>query len=219
MSTSALATANTTTFTWYPSPQCSFQQSLKELTRLVLTMAFGTNLPIWPAIVFTFFEPGKLHNIDPFRSDTNYLRWLTLSVLIISLVSLIIGFYTAFFDPTSFVSRQLPPTSVLTSSTVPPHAQILSLSIANMFIVQCLLSLLFTVITRESRLTKYYLSAAALGDLGHIYASYAVMGKEMFWDFDGYNDMMVGNVLVSAFLWVNRTLTLLGVFGRVGRRT
>jgi len=82
-----------------------------------------------------------------------------------------------------------------------------------------MLSLLFTVVTRETRLTRYYLAAAAVGDLGHIYASYKVMGSEMFWDFGGYNDMMVGNVVVSAFLWVNRALTLAGVFGRVGRRT
>lgn len=86
-----------------------------------------------------------------------------------------------------------------------------------MFLVQCLLSLLFTVVTRESRLTKYYLTAAAVGDLGHIWASYHVMGAEVFWDVDGYNDMMVGNVVVSAFLWGNRVVTLLGGFGRVGR--
>jgi hypothetical protein len=85
-----------------------------------------------------------------------------------------------------------------------------------MFLVQCLLSLLFTVVTREPRLTKYYLAAAAAGDLGHIYASYAVMGSDMFWDFGGYNDMMVGNVFVSAFLWFMRMGTLGGLFGRVG---
>ena len=87
-----------------------------------------------------------------------------------------------------------------------------------MFLVQCLLSLLFTVVTREARLTKYYLAAAAVGDLGHIYASYKVMGSAVFWDLGGYNDMMVGNVVVSAFLWCMRVGTLVGVFGKVGRR-
>jgi hypothetical protein len=81
-----------------------------------------------------------------------------------------------------------------------------------------MLSILFTVVTREPRMTKYYLAAAGVGDLGHILASYKVMGSEMFWDFGGYNDMMVGNVIVSAFLWVNRALMLWGVFGKVGRR-
>lgn len=65
-------------------------------------------------------------------------------------------------------------------------------------------------------MTRYYLAAAAVGDLGHIWASYKVMGSEMFWDFSGYNDMMVGNVIISAFLWVNRVATLGGVFGGGG---
>jgi hypothetical protein len=86
-----------------------------------------------------------------------------------------------------------------------------------MFLVQALLSLLFTVVTREAKLTKLYLAAASIGDLGHIWASYAIMGGELFWDFGSYNDMMVGNVVVSAGLWGMRMATLGGVFGRVGR--
>lgn len=55
----------------------------------------------------------------------------------------------------------------------------------------------------------------ALGDLGHIYSSYKVMGPEIFWNFNEYNDMMWGNIGVSAFLHVNRLATVFGVFGRV----
>jgi hypothetical protein len=86
-----------------------------------------------------------------------------------------------------------------------------------MFLVQCLLSFLFTVVTRDTRLTKYYLAAASVGDLGHIYASYKYMDSEMFWDWQGYNDMMVGNVIISAALWLMRMGTLSGVFGIVAR--
>lgn len=88
-----------------------------------------------------------------------------------------------------------------------------------MFLVQCLLSLLLTVATREASLTKYYLAAAAVGDLGHIYANYKFMGSEMFWDFSVYNDVMMGNVFLSVFLWCMRIGTLGGVFGRIGRRS
>jgi hypothetical protein len=84
-----------------------------------------------------------------------------------------------------------------------------------MFLVQCLVSLLFTVVTREAKLTKYYLVVAAIGDLGHIYANYKFMGNDLFWDFGGYNDMMAGNVLFSVFLWCMRMGTLAGVFGAV----
>jgi hypothetical protein len=131
-------------------------------------------------------------------------------------VSLLIGFYTATTSPSTFISRQLPTPP---PHPVPPHALILSASIANMFLVQCLLSFLFTVVTREPRLTKYYLAAAAVGDAGHIWASYRFMnGSGVFWDWRAYNDMMVGNVVVSAVLWAMRMGTLGGVFGRVGRR-
>lgn len=41
------------------------------------------------------------------------------------------------------------------------------------------------------------------------------MGSEMFWDWNGYNDMMVGNVVVSAVLWGMRMGTLSGLFGRI----
>lgn len=42
------------------------------------------------------------------------------------------------------------------------------------------------------------------------------MGPKVFWNFNEYNDMMWGNIGVSAFLHVNRLATVLGVFGRVG---
>ena len=85
-----------------------------------------------------------------------------------------------------------------------------------MYVLLAGLAVLCTVITREARVTKWYLAMVALGDLGHIYASYRVMGPEIFWDFNLYNNMMWGNIGVSAFLHVHRVATLLGLFGRVG---
>lgn len=117
-------------------------------------------------------------------------------------------------DPASFHARQLPTPPAPT--TVTPHDIIMTTSIANMFLVQALISLLFTVVAREPRLTKYYLVLASFGDLGHIWASYSGMPSEVFWDFGAYNDMMVGNVLFSVFLWVMRMGTLSGVFGEIG---
>ncbi|KAK0902948.1 hypothetical protein LTR02_007818 [Friedmanniomyces endolithicus] len=38
-----------------------------------------------------------------------------------------------------------------------------------------------------------------------------------FWDLTLWNDMMWGNVGVSAFFHLNRWATLLGLFGRLGR--
>jgi hypothetical protein len=96
---------------------------------------------------------------------------------------------------------------------------VLSYSLGNVFLLLAGLALLCTVLTRDARVTRWYLLMVACGDLGHIYASYKVMGSSVFWDFSNYNDMMVGNVVVSAFLHMNRLATLLGVFGRVGGGT
>lgn len=81
-----------------------------------------------------------------------------------------------------------------------------------------MISLLCTVVTREARVTKYYLAILAAGDIGHLYANYKGMGRDVFWNFGAYNEVMIGNVWATVFLWVNRIATLAGVFGRFGRK-
>lgn len=56
-----------------------------------------------------------------------------------------------------------------------------------------------------------------LADLWHLYATYRGVGSEYFWNVSGWNDMVWGNVGSSAFLNVNRWLTVLAVFGK-GKR-
>ncbi|KAF2799966.1 hypothetical protein K505DRAFT_229783 [Melanomma pulvis-pyrius CBS 109.77] len=154
-------------------------------------MALGTVLPFWPALLFTYLEP----------------------------VALIVGWQAAYVDPSTYVTSQLPPHSPLSTLTAPPaSATILALTLANIFLLLAALAVLCTAITREARVAKFYLAILALADLGHIYASYKVMGPATFWDLAKYNDMMWGNIGASAFLHVNRLATLAGVFGRVGRR-
>jgi hypothetical protein len=77
------------------------------------------------------------------------------------------------------------------------------------------MAVLCTAVTRDVRVAKGYLLIIACGDLGHIYASYKVMGPAVFLNFNEYNDMMWGNIGASLFLHVNRLATLLGVFGRL----
>jgi hypothetical protein len=80
------------------------------------------------------------------------------------------------------------------------------------------MAVLCTIITRDAKVTRWYLAMVAFGDLGHLYASYSVMGTQVFWDFGRYNEVMWGNVGITLFLHINRLATLLGLFGRVGRR-
>jgi hypothetical protein len=142
------------------------------------------------------------------------LRWS----LTDAVVSLILGWNAAFNDASNFMSRQLPDTATTAITPMPPSAIIMSYSVANVFLLLGGLAILCTVITRDANVTKWYLGMVACGDLGHIYASYKVMGPQVFWDFAQYNDVMWGNIGFSAVLHVNRVATLLGLFGRMGRR-
>ncbi|KAF2268094.1 hypothetical protein CC78DRAFT_530472 [Lojkania enalia] len=148
-------------------------------------MALGTVLPFWPALLFTYLEP----------------------------ISLILGWNAAFSNPSTFITKQVPKAS---SAFVAPSAGAICLSytLGNIFVLLAALAILCTAITREKRVAKFYLFFVALGDLGHIYSSYKAMGPEMFWNFNQYNEVMWGNIGVSAFLHVNRLGTLTGVFGR-----
>ncbi|KAF2712405.1 hypothetical protein K504DRAFT_499505 [Pleomassaria siparia CBS 279.74] len=152
-------------------------------------MALGTVLPFWPALLFTYLEP----------------------------LALISGWNLAFFHASDFVNNQHP-TVTSTIAPVGPGAEVLSLATANIYLLLGAVAVICTAVTKEARVAKAYIFAVALGDLGHIYSSYAVMGPEIFWDFNKYNDMMWGNIGFSLFLHVNRVLTLAGLFGRVGRK-
>lgn len=69
--------------------------------------------------------------------------------------------------------------------------------------------------TKHPEITFWYLIAVAFADFGHIYAVYAAVGPKLFWSPSEWNDMIAGNVGASAFLNVNRWLTVLGIFGKL----
>ncbi|KAK7191170.1 hypothetical protein DPSP01_008894 [Paraphaeosphaeria sporulosa] len=139
--------------------------------------------------------------------------WPALLFTYLEPISLLLGWDAAWNSPSAFVTRQLPSTTL---TPVPAGALVLSHTTGNIFVLLAALAILCTAITRDARVAKYYLLFVAAGDLGHIYSSYVVMGPKVFWDFSAYNDMMWGNIGVSAFLHVNRLATVLGVFGRFG---
>ncbi|KAL1610379.1 hypothetical protein SLS60_002046 [Paraconiothyrium brasiliense] len=138
--------------------------------------------------------------------------WPALLFTYLEPVSLLLGWNAAWNSPSDFITKQLPVTAL---APVPDAALVLSYTTGNIFILLALLAVLCTAITRDARVAKYYLLFVAAGDLGHIYSSYKVMGPEVFWNFNQYNDMMWGNIGASAFLHVNRLATVLGVFGRI----
>ncbi|KAL6702644.1 hypothetical protein ACN47E_001267 [Coniothyrium glycines] len=150
-------------------------------------MTLGTNLPVWPAIVFAYFEP----------------------------VTTVIGFWAAVSDPTSFITRQLPSSYTTVTDVMPRTSIILAYSLGSIFLLLAALNILCLVISRDARVSRYYLVLLASADIGHMYANYKGMGPEVFWDFRNYNEMMIGNIWITLFLFVNRVGTLAGIFGRL----
>lgn len=69
--------------------------------------------------------------------------------------------------------------------------------------------------TKHPEITFWYLIAVGIADFGHIYAVYAAVGPNLFWNPSEWNDMVAGNVGASAFLNINRWLTVLGIFGKL----
>ena len=95
-----------------------------------------------------------------------------------------------------------------------PQAEVLTLQAGNVLLLLGAIAVICSF-TNHPEIAKWYLIAVAFADYGHIYASYRGMGQD-FWDVSTWNDMAWGNVGVSAFLNVNRILTVMGVFGRIG---
>jgi hypothetical protein len=118
-------------------------------------------------------------------------------------------------DPLAFYADQVPDAPV-PGSLLPPQGLNLVLQLQNVYLLLAAVAVLVCVYPgRDPATARGYLAVVALADLGHIYASYAAMGPEAFWDYSGWNHMIWGNVGVSASLHLNRLLTLLGVFGPV----
>src|SRR5947207_15943943 len=121
------------------------------------------------------------------------------------------AWYTALANPQAFHDAQVP--SNMPHLTIPPSTTVLVLQIGNVLLLLAALALL-CVFTPHPEIARRYLITIAVADLGHIYACYAGMGSRQFWDFSNYNDMAWGNIGGSAFLFVNRVATVLGLFGQ-----
>ncbi|RDW86211.1 uncharacterized protein DSM5745_02853 [Aspergillus mulundensis] len=145
----------------------------------------ATIFPTWPHLVFAVFEP----------------------------ITLIGGWLAPIFDLQGFVLDQIP------SSPVPKELEIhatsfaLAYQLANLYGLMALLGAGVFYATSEPNVLRNYLGALAIADVGHIYVTYLAMGPGLFFDVAKWNALTWGNVGVTGFLFVNRLLYFLGVFG------
>lgn len=103
-------------------------------------------LPPIPRFVFTVFEP----------------------------IALVAGYLSPLLDTTGFVNSQLPTTSV-TKTSLTATNRILALQLGNLYGLLFMVGIGVLYTTTEVRVVRNYLLACAIADVGHLYATYAVM--------------------------------------------
>lgn len=68
--------------------------------------------------------------------------------------------------------------------------------------------------TTEARVVHAYIWALLIADIGHVVATYTVMGNTAFVDIYNWNAMTWGNVGATVALFTCRSLYMLGILGK-----
>lgn len=127
------------------------------------------------------------------------------------------GYLVVLQHPDKYHADQVPNTS-LSGHIFTGQSLSVTLQLGNVFLLLAAIALI-CCFTPHAEIARRYLIVVAFADLGHIYAAYCGLGDKLFWDLSQWNDVAWGNIGVSAFLHVNRWLTVAGVFGKLGPAT
>jgi len=141
-------------------------------------------LPPIPRFIFTIFEP----------------------------LTLVAGWLGPTFSTEYFVTAQLPSTNTAWATSTWPTTQILALQLGNVYGLLGMIGVGVLYQTTETKVMRNFLLACAVADVGHLYVTYAVMGKD-FWDVAQWNDVAWGNIGITGFLFIVRCLYLAGALG------
>jgi len=143
-------------------------------------------LPTWPLLLFGVLEP----------------------------VALVWGYSISLLHPDQYYADQVPNAEV-SKLVFTPQALSLTLQLGNVLLLLAAIAVICCW-TSHPEVARRYLIAVALADLGHIYAAYCGLGDQLFFNPAQWNDMAYGNIGASAFLHINRWLTVAGIFGKLG---
>ena len=142
-------------------------------------------LPPIPRFVFTVFEP----------------------------LALAVGFLSAVLDTSNFISSQLP--SITPNFPEPTAAnRLLALQLGNVYGLLAMIGCGILYTTTEPKVVRNFLFACAVADVGHLLATYAVMGHESFLDVGQWSQTVWGSIGITAGLFVTRVLYLAGAMGK-----
>ncbi|KAJ5623098.1 hypothetical protein N7490_011703 [Penicillium lividum] len=143
-----------------------------------------TIFPTWPHIIFGILEP----------------------------ISLVAGSLAPIFDLDGFISGQTP--HVQAPTIQHPSSIALAYQLGNLYNLLFLVGVGVLHTTTEPKVLRNYLIALAIADIGHVYATYVAMGWDAFMDVGAWNALTWGNIGATAFLFVNRVLYFMGLFGQ-----
>jgi len=93
-------------------------------------------------------------------------------------------------------------------------SQVLALQLGNCYGLIGLIGLGVLYYTNEAIVVRNYLIACAIGDVGHLAATYWVIGHHNFMNIGDWNAMAWGNIGVTFFSLVVRVLYFARVFGK-----
>jgi hypothetical protein len=125
-------------------------------------------------------------------------------------------------SPEFFISSQLPESSVLKphKHSVDPTSTLLAWQLGNAYLLLGLLGLFILNTTSELKVVRAYLWALWIGDIGHVGFTLYAMGWDASVDVEKWNPVMWGNVAITAFLFLTRSIYLSGLFeGRSRSKT
>ena len=93
-------------------------------------------------------------------------------------------------------------------------SHVLALQLGNMYGLVGMIGVGVLYSTSEAVVVRNYLLACAIADVGHLWATYHVMGYANFMHVRSWNEMAWGNIGATAFLLLVRLLYLSGAFGK-----
>jgi hypothetical protein len=98
------------------------------------------------------------------------------------------------------------------SGTYDETSKLLAYQLANCYLLLGFVGVFILNTTTDVKTVRAYLWALWLGDIGHVGFSLYAMGPDEITDFSSWSATMWGNIAVTVFLFMSRSLYLLGFF-------
>ncbi|KAE8354250.1 hypothetical protein BDV28DRAFT_131349 [Aspergillus coremiiformis] len=144
----------------------------------------GARFPPWAHFLFAVFEP----------------------------LSCFGGYIFPLLDIHKFIVNSTP--NVAPPETIHPSSIVLAGQLGNIYALLGFLSFLVLYSTNDPNVLRKYILVYCFSDINHLYATYRGLGWDTLVNPWAWQNVLTwGNVGMTVFMFVNRVLFLLGVFG------